>query len=212
MLNRRSLATLLGGLTATLAGWFSLGAPPASANPPGSMMGGGMMGGGMMNNHDMQGMMSHDNMMGPMKLGMELFERHAEIQRATDYLPNGIIDTTISSNPTTASLIKAHVIEMYNRLAQNHPFPYPMSPSVTTMFAHSTAYHRSYRLLPNGIEVTETSTDPAMVQVIYAHAKELDRFAKEGMPAMMRGMMGRRPGAPATEPRPLPSKPHDTQT
>lgn len=212
MMNRRSLATLLGGLGATFAGWFSVGTPTAAANPPGSMMEKGMMNGGMMNDHDMQSMMAHDNMMGPMKLGMELFERHAEIKRATDYLPNGIIDTTISSNPATAGLIKAHVIEMYNRLAQNHPFPYPMSPSVTTLFAHSTAYNRSYRLLPDGIEVTETSSDPAMVKVIYAHAKELDRFAKEGMPAMMRGMMGQKPGRPANEPRSLRSSLHDTQT
>jgi hypothetical protein len=29
-----------------------------------------------------------------------------------------------------------------------------------------------------------------MVKVIYAHARELDRFARDGMPAMMRGMMG----------------------
>ena len=144
---------------------------------------------GMMSGNGMQDMMSHGNMMGPMKLGMELFERHAEITRATDYLPNGIIDATVSSNPKTAAIIQAHVIEMYNRLAANHSFPYMMSPSVTTMFENSTRYQRSYKLLPTGIEVTETSDDPEMVKVIYAHARELDRFAKDGMPAMMRGMM-----------------------
>jgi hypothetical protein len=137
----------------------------------------------------MRGMMSRDNMMEPMRLGMELFERHAEISRTTQYLRDGIIDTTVSSNPKTAKLIQAHVIEMYNRLAKNRPFPYPMSNSVPAMFANSTKYQRSYKLLPTGIQVTETSDDPEMVKVIYAHARELDRFAKEGMPAMMRGMM-----------------------
>ena len=144
-----------------------------------------------MSNMDMQGMMSHSNMMGPMRLGMELFERHTEITRATDYLSNGIIDTTVSSNPETAKVIQAHVIEMYARLADNRPFPYPMSNSVPTMFAKSTKYKRSYKLLPTGIQVTETSDDPELVKVIYAHARELDRFVKEGMPAMMRGMMSK---------------------
>ena len=105
--------------------------------------------------------------------------------------PNGIIDTTVSSNPKTAKLIQAHVIEMYARLADNRPFPYPMSNSVPAMFANNTKYERSYKLLPNGIQVTETSADPEMVKVIYAHARELDRFAKDGMPAMMRGMMSK---------------------
>ena len=162
-------------------------AVPPSA-PGGGMMGGGMMG-GMMSRQDMQGMMSHDNMMGPMKLGMELFQRHAGIRRTTDHRPNGVIDTTISGDPTTAGIIQAHVVEMYRRLAENRPFPYPMSPSVTTMFANSTKYQRSYKLLADGIQVTETSDDPDMVKVIYAHARELDAFASDGMPAMMRGMM-----------------------
>jgi hypothetical protein len=192
VIDRRSLTKILGGLAATVGGWFGTGMPGADANPRGGMMGGGMMHGGMMDDHNMRGMMGHGNMTGPMKLGMELFRRHSEIRRATNYLPNGIIDTTISSDATTAGVIKAHVIEMYDRLAQNRPFPYPISPSVTTMFVHSAAYHRSYRLLPDGIEVTETSEDPDMVKVIYAHAKELDRFAKDGMPAMMRGMMERK--------------------
>jgi hypothetical protein len=185
-MKRRTVAAGIGGL---LSGWLALvgfGRKSAFAEPSGGMMGGG----GMMSGNAMQDMMSHNNMMGPMKLGMELFERHVEIQRATQYLPNGIIDATVSSNPATAQIIKAHVIEMYNRLADNRPFPYPASPSVTSMFENSAKYQRSHKLLPTGIEVTETSDDPEMVKVIYAHARELDRFARDGMPAMMRGMMG----------------------
>ncbi|HQT90297.1 MAG TPA: hypothetical protein PK677_17490 [Acidiphilium sp.] len=192
-MKRRTISAILGS---TFSGFFALlglGSRQAVAKSPGdSGSPGGMMGGMMgssMSHMDMQGMMSRGNMMGPMKLGMKLFERHAEITRATDYMPNGIIDTTVSNNPTTAHLIQAHVIEMYNRLAENRPFPYPMSNSVPTMFANSTKYQRSYKLLPTGIQVTETSDDPEMVKVIYAHARELDRFAKDGMPAMMRGMM-----------------------
>ncbi len=188
-MKRRTVTAGFGGLISSwlaLAGFGRKTALAASSEgATGSMMG-GMMSGGQ------RGMMSRGNMMGPMKLGMELFERHAEIQRATQYLPNGIIDATVSSDPKTAGIIQAHVIEMYNRLATNRPFNYMMSPSATAMLQNPDQYQRSYRLLPTGIEVTETSDDPEMVKVIYAHAKELDRFAKEGMPAMMRGMMGKK--------------------
>lgn len=195
VVNRRTASAILSGVFSGFLALLGLGPRQADAQSPsddgssGGMMG-GMMGSNM-SHMDMQGMMSRNNMMGPMKLGMKLFERHTEITRATDYMPNGIIDTTVSSNPTTAHIIQAHVIEMYNRLAENRPFPYPMSNSVPAMFANSTKYERSYKLLPTGIQVTETSDDPEMVKVIYAHARELDRFAKDGMPAMMRGMMSK---------------------
>ncbi|MEE3504255.1 hypothetical protein [Acidiphilium acidophilum] len=186
-MKRRSMTTAIGGLITAGLAFAGFGRRRALAASPQEATGGGMMGGGGMGD-----MMSHNNMMGPMKLGMELFERHTEIQRATEYLPNGIIDATVSANPKTAGIIQAHVIEMYNRMAANRPFNYMMSPSASTMLQNADKYQRSYRLLPTGIEVTETSDDPEMVKVIYAHAKELDRFAKEGMPAMMRGMMGTR--------------------
>jgi hypothetical protein len=182
---RRRLNIGISGILAGLLGVLGLGRRSiASATPSG-----GMMGGMMTSGSDMQEMMASGNMMGPMRLGMELFDRHASIQRKTEILPNGIIDTTTSNDPATAGIIKAHELEMYQRLDQNQPFPYPMSSSVPTMFANDTAYRRSYKLLPDGIEVTEVSDDPAMVKAIYAHAKELDGFAKYGMPAMMRGMM-----------------------
>ncbi len=59
------------------------------------------------------------------------------------------------------------------------------------MFSRSRAYARKLEALPNGVAVTEISDDPWMVEVICAHAREIKGFVKEGMPAMMRGMMGR---------------------
>jgi hypothetical protein len=145
-----------------------------------------MRGGGM---DDMMNMMSPDNMMGPMRTGMELFERHAQIHRTVTELPNGVHVVTESDNPETAALIQAHVSEMFQRLDQNRPFPYMMSRSVPAMFAHSTDYRRMLEATPKGVAVTETSDDPAMVAVIRAHARELNDFVREGMPAMMRDMM-----------------------
>ena len=182
-MQRRSFVTVLVGFVGAVVGYLTgRSAPPAQAQ---GMMGGGMMGKGM------GGMMSPENMNGPRRTGMELFKVHQQIQRKVTELPNGVHDVTTSSDPTTAALIKEHVVDMYARLAQNRPFPYPypMSNSVPQMFANPTKYQRKLDILPDGVAVTETSSDPEMVAVIKAHSRELDRFAKEGMPAMMRGMM-----------------------
>ncbi len=66
---------------------------------------------------------------------------------------------------------------MYRRPEEKRPFPYAMSNSVPQIFAHPTQYQRKPKILPDG------------VAVIKAHSRGLDRFAKDGMPAMMRGMM-----------------------
>lgn len=78
---------------------------------------------------------------------------------------------------------------MYAHLDREQPFPYPMSRSVPKMFANSSRYHRRLTILPKGIAVTETSNDPEMIQVIRLHAREINGFVNDGMPAMMRGMM-----------------------
>ncbi|MBN8777496.1 MAG: hypothetical protein J0H13_12610 [Thiomonas arsenitoxydans] len=180
-MQRRSFVTVLVGFVGTVVGYLTgHGAPSAKAQ---GTMGGGMMGGSM------GGMMSPENMNGPMRTGMELFKVHQQIQRKVIELPNGVHDVTTSADPTTTALIQKHVVEMYARLDQNRPFPYPMSNSVPQMFANPTKYQRKLDILPDGVAVTETSSDPEMVAVIKAHARELDRFAKDGMPAMMRGMM-----------------------
>lgn len=142
------------------------------------------MGGGGMDE-----MMGSGNMAGPMRTGMELFMRHTQLRRTVTQLPNGIHAVTEPDDPQTAAIIQAHVSEMYQRLDENRAFPYPMSRSVPAMFAHSTDYERKVEATPKGVAVTETSNDPAMVAVIRAHAQELNGFAREGMPAMMREMM-----------------------
>ncbi len=53
----------------------------------------------------MQGMMSPENMTGPMRQGMELFRRHKLIHRTVTALPNGVYDVTTSDDPETARII-----------------------------------------------------------------------------------------------------------
>jgi hypothetical protein len=182
-MQRRSLVQAVWlAVGATAARLFGVGPRSAAAAPPS----GGMMGGDM---DEMMKMMMPDNMMGPMRTGMALFERHRQIRRTVTEMPNGILAVTESDDPKTAALIQAHVSEMYQRIDQNRAFPYMMSRSVPAMFAHPTLYQRKLEATPKGVAVTETSDDPAMVAVIRAHARELNGFVRQGMPAMMRDMM-----------------------
>lgn len=181
-MQRRSLLqtgfVALGAAVMRLFGVRAFAASTAPPNPPsGATMG------------EMTQMMKPDNIAGPMRTGMELFNRHTLIRRTVTQLPNGIHAVTQSDDPQTASIIQAHISEMYQRLDENRAFPYMMSRSVPAMFAHSTDYQRKLEATPKGVAVTETSNDPAMVAVIRAHAEELNGFVREGMPAMMRQMM-----------------------
>jgi hypothetical protein len=178
-MERRALLRLLLVAAATgMTGYF-LGRPRPSAIASSD----GMMGGGMMD------MMAPGNMSGPMRTGMALFQRHNQVRRSVTTLPNGIRAVSESDDPQTAELLTEHVASMYQRLDEEQSFPYPMSRSVSALFAKSTQYHRKLERLPRGIAVTETSEDPQMVALIHAHAREIDGFVADGMPAMMRGMM-----------------------
>jgi hypothetical protein len=185
-MQRRTLILAISVAGAAAAGrLFALRLPrAASAAPPATATDGmgGMMGG-------MGEMMMRGNMMGPMHTGMELFMHHAQIRRTVTELPNGIHAVTESDDPQTAALIQAHVSEMYQRLDQSRAFAYPMSRSVPAMFAHSTSYQRLFEVTPKGIAVTETAEDAEIVAIIREHAREISGFVREGMPAMMHGMM-----------------------
>lgn len=186
-MRRRSLILAISAAASALLGrMFGLRPPgtasAAHAEPPAADGMGAMMGG-------MGEMMMPGNMMGPMRSGIDLFMRHAEIRRTVTELSNGIHAVTESDHPGTAALIRTHVSEMYQRLDHNRAFPYPMSRSVPAMFAHSASYRRTLEATPRGIAVTETADDPVMVAIIQEHAREISGFVRDGMPAMMRGMI-----------------------
>ena len=64
-----------------------------------------------------------------------------------------------------------------------------MSGSLPTLFRHAEGYRRRLTVTPKGIVVTETSNEPRLTQAIREHAREVTGFVRDGMPAMMRGMM-----------------------
>ncbi|WGR94924.1 hypothetical protein MTX20_12690 [Bradyrhizobium sp. ISRA435] len=87
------------------------------------------------------------------------------------------------------ALIQRHVADMYTRIDQDRPFAYPMSRTVPVLFQNTGRYRRQLEVTPKGVAITETASDPDMVELIKAHAREITGFVDEGMPAMMRNMM-----------------------
>lgn len=137
----------------------------------------GMMGGGMMGGGDM----------GTIR---QLFANHDQVHRTVKEIPGGIRAVTESDNPQISALIQSHVPSMYQRINNRQGIPMiMMSFTLPAMAQNADQYQRHFQLTPKGIVVTETSNDPEMVAVIREHAREVDRFVAEGMPAMMNNMM-----------------------
>lgn len=139
-----------------------------------------------------QGMM-HDGMMGgggDMNIIHQLFANRGQIHRTVKEIPHGIRAVTESDDPDVTALIQSHVPKMYQRIDNGQTFPMiRMVATLPTMFSNANRYQRQYELTSKGIIVTETSDDRDMVDVIREHAREVNGFVEEGMPAMMDNMM-----------------------
>jgi hypothetical protein len=124
-----------------------------------------------------------------MSLYMEMFNRHNEITRTVEEIPGGIRTTTQSNSPDLVAQLQAHVSSMYSHVEQGAEVMC-MSGSLPTLFRHANGYRRQLTLTPTGVMAEETADDPALTQAIRAHAQEVTGFVRDGMPPMMRGMMG----------------------
>jgi hypothetical protein len=177
---RATLGALLAGgglLGLGLAGGYLLRDVMKSGMPATR---GGMMSGGMMGSATSADMSTY----------MDLFNRHTEIRRTVEMVQGGIRTTTESDAPDLVAQLQAHISSMYSHLNQGAEVTC-MSDSLPTLFRNATGYHRQLALTSKGVTVTETSTDPALTAAIRRHAQEVSGFVRDGMPAMMRGMMGR---------------------
>jgi hypothetical protein len=119
----------------------------------------------------------------------EMFNRHSEITRTVEEIPGGIRTTTESNSPDLVGQLQAHVSSMYSHVDRGAEVMC-MSGSLPTLFRHAKGYSRQLTFTPNGVIAEETADDPALTQAIRAHAGEVTGFVRDGMPAMMRGMMG----------------------
>jgi hypothetical protein len=141
------------------------------------------------------GMMRGCGMMGSataaeMSAYRDLFSRHTQLRRTVQEIPGGVRTTTESDDSALVAQLQTHVRAMYQHLDQGREITC-MSSTLPTLFRASTGYRRQLTLTARGVSVVETSSDARLVQTIRDHAQEISGFVKDGMPAMMRGMMGR---------------------
>jgi hypothetical protein len=119
----------------------------------------------------------------------EMFNRHSEITRTVEEIPGGIRTVTQSNSPDLVGQLQAHVSSMYSHLDQGAEVMC-MSASLPTLFGRANGYRRQLTFTPTGVIAEETADDPGLTQAIRAHAQEVTGFVRDGMPAMMQGMMG----------------------
>ena len=124
-----------------------------------------------------------------MTLYMDMFNRHTEITRTVEEIPGGVRTTTQSDAPDLAAQLHAHVSSMYSHVDHGSEVMC-MSQSLPTLFRNAGGYRRQLTLTPTGVIAEETADNPALTQAIRAHAQEVTGFVRDGMPPMMRGMMG----------------------
>jgi hypothetical protein len=128
-----------------------------------------------------------------MQTYVEMFSRHAEINRIVDEIPGGVRTTTESPSPDLVAQLQAHVTAMYSRLGNGTEVTC-MSSSLPTLFRAADGYRRQLTIIPTGVIAEETAEDPVIIRAIREHAREVTGFVRDGMPAMMGpgGMMGPR--------------------
>ncbi|OBF42209.1 hypothetical protein A5724_00285 [Mycobacterium sp. ACS1612] len=124
-----------------------------------------------------------------MRTYMEMFSRHAEINRVVEEIPGGVRTTTESTSPDLVARLQAHVSAMYSRLG-NGTEVMCMSQSLPTLFRAADEYRRQLTLIPTGVIAEETAEDPVIIRAIREHAREVTGFVRDGMPAIMGPMMG----------------------
>ena len=192
---------------------LGLGAAVAVFAHPGAMGPGMMhqMGPGMM--HGMgpgAGGVSHGPMGGPMAGGMQhddafaadmqlvrgMLFSHERIRRTVTNLPNGIKTVTESDDPQVAQAIQTHVASMVQRLSDGKEFNL-FSKTIPVLFENRDKIKTTVETTAKGSVVTQTSGDAKVVTALQEHATEVDELVREGMAAMMRGMMARMGSVPA---------------
>ena len=124
-------------------------------------------------------------MMPDMRVIHDLLTRHDKIRRDVEDIDGGIRSRTTSDDPQLADLIRSHVQAMRARIEDNRPIRHG-DPLFREIFEHHAAITIDTADLPDGVQVTETSTDPQVQLLIRQHAhKAVSEFVASGMQRAM---------------------------
>ena len=121
-----------------------------------------------------------------------MFRNFQTLSREVEILPDGIRTVTRSSDPAVMDALVSHVYGMVGRAeAGDDPQIFIQSPTLDIFFANPGAMLSEIELTEDGIVVTQTSDDPAIVEALHVHAGEVSDMAERGMQAVHEMMMQR---------------------
>jgi hypothetical protein len=156
--------------------------PPMGRSPMGDGMG---MSGGMPDWMMSRGGMDR-RMMRDMPVIHDLLIKHEEILRSVEDLPDGIRSQTTSRDPDIAELIRTHVRQMRERVADGAAIR-QMDPVFREIFEHHETIEMRIEDIDGGVQVVETSADPQVAILIRQHAhRAVSEFVASGMDRAMR--------------------------
>ena len=120
----------------------------------------------------------------------QLFQKHNEISRLVENIPNGIITVTESDNEELRSSIIDHVTMMVTRLQEEkNPQVIIQSPTLHEIFEYYDEIETEIELTEKGISLIQTSTNPEVVALLQQHASEISDMVDRGMQAVHERMM-----------------------
>lgn len=159
--------------------------------------------GGGMHRHGAGGMMQHDMTNMPGLRGVDatpeesaelavMFNNFELIDRRVENLPNGIRTVTYSADEDVMATLVSHVTGMINRVEEGRdPQIFIQSPTLDVFFEKGDAIETEIDITEEGIVVTQTSSDPELVEALQVHAGEVSAMADRGMEAVHEMMMQR---------------------
>jgi len=108
-----------------------------------------------------------------------LLQRHDAIRRELSRIDGGIRTVTTSADPEVAALLRDHVPAMHRRLQEGFRLR-RWDPLYVAIFDYRDRIRMRVELLPDGVEVEQTSDDPRVVDLIRAHGEAVNGFVASG--------------------------------
>lgn len=119
-----------------------------------------------------------------------MFQGFQTLSRSVENLPNGIRSVTTSSDPAVMDALVSHVVGMIGRVeAKDDPEVFIQSKTLDIFFARGDEFVNEIEVTDEGIVVTQTAEDPALVEALHTHAAEVSGMAERGMQFVHERMM-----------------------
>ena len=114
-----------------------------------------------------------------------LVHNHESIVRQIEDIPGGVRTTTTSTDVDMVPVLYAHVAEM-KAMLESGGHVRQWDPLFVEIFDHADEINMEINAIENGLEVTETSENPRVTELIRAHARKISEIVAEGPAAAHR--------------------------